>query len=611
MNSNIPKSLSILEQRIRSAPHKPGIYRMVGSDKEILYIGKAKDLKKRLKQYSNFNKLSYRIKIMVSQISDIETIQTTSEIEALILELNLIKTEKPKYNILLTDDKTFPYIYISTHDSYPRIYSTRNKNLEGKYFGPYAGAFDVHTTIDLLKKSFLIRGCTNSEFRSRTKPCLEYQIKRCSAPCVKYISEMSYKSLVSDAMNFLKGKNLQIKQNLINQMEDASKKMSYETAAILRDRIKALTTIISKQSVSDHNLDSSDVVVVSQIQNKVMIEVCFFRNGLNHGSQKFFPKNSKEYSNREILTEFIKQFYGAHNLVKEIITNEEVLDKENIISLFKTQYDKHVKFTTPKTGRKKEILDFIISNINLENEEKLRDVDNNEKTHQKLAEIFDLDKTPNKIELFDNSHISGKHAIGAMVVVSQQGFLKTLYRKFNIKSVLSAGDDYAMLKEVLFRRYSKLKQDDPNNKNGSWPDLILIDGGKGQAKIASQVLSYLDISIPFFCIAKGKERNKGKERFCNIEKDYFVINNKEILYYLQRVRDEVHRFVITSHRKKRDKNSISSELDTIPGIGTKRKKILLQHFGSVAKIKAMSAKDLQSAPTISENIAKIIKEYLH
>lgn len=610
MNLNITKALAIIKNTILATPNVPGIYRMLGEGEKILYIGKAKNLKNRLKQYSNFDKLSYRTKLMVSHITNIETIQTNSEIEALILELNLIKTEKPKYNILLTDDKTFPYIYFNTNHQYPAIHTTRNKNLKGKYFGPYVGAFDVHNTVDLLKKSFLIRSCTDRDFQSRTRPCLEYQIKRCSAPCVNYITKDDYSKLLSEVINFLEGKNPTIKHDLIKKMALASKNQQYEMAAILRDRIKALTTISAKQSVSDKNLDSSDVIVIDRYAQYIIIKICFFRNGLNHGYQTFSPKNSVDYSNQEVLTEFIKQFYGHHNLVKEIITNEDILEKDILTNFFKIHYGKKVTFINPKRGNKKNILDFVKQNTKLALEKKMTNLEHNRILHQKLTNIFKLQTIPNKIELFDNSHISGTHAVGAMVVVTKQGFRKDLYRKFNIKSDISKGDDYSMLREVLLRHYSKMKKNDPDNKHNSWPDLVLIDGGKGQAKIASQVFSHLNLAIPYFCIAKGKERNKGKERFCNMYNDYFYINDQEALHYLQRIRDEVHRFVITAHRTKRNKKTLTSELDLIPDIGPKRKKLLLQHFGSIAKIKAASHTDLQTVPTINENIAKSIKKYL-
>ena len=630
--------LSVLLKVIANAPEQSGVYQMIAKNKKILYIGKAKNIKNRLKQYSNIKALTTRIQRMVMQIHNINLITTDTEVEALILELNLIKTARPKYNILLLDDKSFPYIYLDTTHKYPSIYATRNKDMKGKYFGPYTGSCDVYNVLNLLKKSFLIRGCSDHEFASRTTACLEYQIKRCSAPCVSYISAKEYKNLVSETIKFLSGKNNNIKQKLIADMKIASEQQLYDKAIIFRDRIKAINNINAKQSVTDNKLKNSDVIVIGNMGDKIIIEIFFFRNGFNNGNHNFFPKNPLESSQSEILSEFIKQFYNNINIVDEIITNIEINDKENIINMFAKQYQRKISLITPKKGKKKAIIDFALKNMHFTLKQKITNqinpiknniynplsniIKNNSLQKQaagqdlphhimqeKLATAFKLKATPKKIELFDNSHISGAHAVGAMVVVTQQGFAKNLYRKFNIKSDIAAGDDYAMLYEVLFRRYSRLIKEDPNNSNNTWPDLILIDGGKGQASIAHEVFERLNINIDFFCIAKGKERNKGKERFCNYEQDYFTISDQSLLYYLQNIRDEVHRFVITAHRVKRTKNTLTSQLDDIPNIGNKRKKSLLEYFGSVKKIKSASIEELCKAPNISNNIANIIKKY--
>jgi len=602
--------LENLKNSLTNLPTSAGVYRMIGQNNKILYVGKAKNIKKRVTSYTKFNKLPNRLKQMVSEIKKVEIVKTDSEIEALILELNFIKTLKPAYNIMLKDDKTYPYIYFNAEHDYPGIYKYRGERTKkGTYFGPYVGGYDVNKTIDLLKKSFLLRSCSNHDFNNRDKPCLEYQIKRCSAPCVNYIDKSDYAKLLAESYDFLNGKTAEVREQLSKKMEQASTRMDYERAAELRDRIKAISTITAKQDISDHSLNDSDIYVVLSEDSTVIIEQFIFRNGFNHGNQHFFPKNTDGLSDSEILTEFIKQYYGPHNLVKEIICNCKIENHTKLAEAFAKQYGKKTKFITPKTGRKNKILDFVLQNAKYHLEQKLNSKNRNLKYHTKLQKILALPDIPQKIEVFDNSHISGTSAVGAMIASDLHGFDKNNYRKFNIKSA-NSGDDYDMLREVLFRRYSRLINEDPDNQNKSWPDLILIDGGKGQATIAAEIFSELKLTIPFFCIAKGEFRNKGQERFCNNFTDYFKVEEQDVLYYLQRIRDEAHRFVIETHRKKRAKTVTKSELDNIPGIGPRKKQELLKYFGSVAKIKAASVEDLAKVPGINLKLAEMLLDLL-
>lgn len=602
--------LEILEQYVKDLTDSAGVYRMIGDNEQILYVGKAKNLKKRVTSYCKFSKLPNRLKKMVSEIKKIEIVKTDSEIEALILELNLIKTLKPIYNIMLRDDKTYPYIYFSTHHDYPAIYSYRgHKKSKGKYFGPFVGGYDVEKTVNLLKKSFLIRSCSDNEFKNRTKPCLEYQIKRCSAPCVNYITKEDYQKLLKETYNFLTGKKNDVREKLILAMEEASKKYDFERAAILRDRIKAIKNITAKQDIADHKLVDTDAFAIIRQNSTVIIEHFIFRNGFNNGNQHFFPKNIDGLELEEILTNFIKQYYHKENIVKEIITNIELEESKNLAAVFFKEYQCKTQIINPKLGRKKKVLNFIEINAKYHLEKKTKNHNKNLTHHQKIQKIFKLDKTPNKIEVFDNSHISGTNSVGAMIVSDLNGFNKNCYRKFNIKFAHKA-DDFDMLREVLQRRYTRLISEDPDNKNNSWPDLIIIDGGKGQASIAAKIFAQLNLSINFFCIAKGEFRNKGLERFCNHLTDYFSITHKETLYYLQRIRDEAHRFAIETHRKKRNKSSLSSQLDQIPGIGPKKKQDLLKYFGSVANIRSASKEDLAKVKNINITLAEKLLEFL-
>ncbi|MBT4989510.1 MAG: excinuclease ABC subunit UvrC [Rickettsiales bacterium] len=605
--------LQILKNIVNQASSDPGVYRMIDISGNILYVGKARNLKNRLASYIKLEQLTRRLQQMVLSINDIEIIATKSEKEALLLEANLIKTLNPKYNIRLKDGKTFPYIYLSTKDDFPGIYKYRgNKDKKGKYFGPFANIYDVSKIIDLLKQSFLIRGCSDSDFKLRKRPCLEYHIKRCSAPCVDLLSKSDYQKQINQADRFLSGDAHKIRQELIEQMDRASSDEDYEQATLIRDRIKAINTVLERQNITDLDIKDFDVVAFVELNKQYIAEVFFYRNGISYGNKAIMLEYADNFDKNEIYEYFFKKFYNGSDIPKTILTNIQLENEQMISELLSEIRGSNVTIEYPKIGNKKQLLDIVIRNAKMALVNKLKVKYDIDKIYQDLKEIFGLIRVPSRIELYDNSHMSGTYPVGALISVNKEGFDKANYRIFNIANDMAKGDDYAMLYEVLTRRFKRLIKEDPDNQMRSWPDLILIDGGKGQATIAKQVFKELDIpDFPFFCIAKGKERNKGKERFCNDQRDYFTISEKSVLYYIQTIRDEVHRFVISKLRKKRDKASVKSDLDNIMGIGPKKRHALIQHFGGIDIIKNAPITDLAKVKGISLDIAKTIFKYFH
>lgn len=603
-------SVEVIRQTVRTAPKSFGVYRMLSKADKVLYVGKAKNLQDRLSSYLQLKNLSKRIQKMVLQTAKVEIIIVPSETEALLLEANLIKTLHPIYNIRLRDDKSFPYIFINNRHQYPGLYKVWRKTEKGQYFGPFAAGYDMHKIIDLLRKSFFIRSCKDAEFNRRTRPCLEYDIKRCSGPCVNKVSQEDYGKLLQGVTDFLSGRNTEIREELALRMQEESEKLNFEQAAILRDRIKSINSILSKQDVTDVKLKDFDIIALASISGLFALQVFFYRGGISYGNQVFFPKADQEETEVDVLEQFLKQFYLTRPLPSHLLISHELPEQYELELAFSKLADKKVTIQMPKLGKRRELLAFALENAKQALTRKQDEQSSLIEIYYKIKKEFGLSKIPEKIEVYDNSHIQGDYAIGAMITASREGFLKQSYRKFNIENQQVKGDDYAMLKEVLIRRFSRLLADDKDRKN--WPDLIFIDGGKGHATIAKEAFSLLGIpDFPFFCVAKGKERNKGKERFCNDKLNYFVIRDRDLLYYLQRIRDEVHRFAITSHRQKRAKSISKSELDVIPGIGPQKKKQLLSHFGSLANIKSSSLIDIEKAPGINSKLAKVIFEHLH
>jgi len=586
--------MSYLQEMIKQAPQDPGVYRMIGKNEEVLYVGKAKNLSRRLYDYSLFNQLVPRIRKMLLELERLEIIITSSEKEAIILEASLIKSLKPKYNILLKDDKSMPYILIRLDHEYPQIIRIRGNQIgklyyKGKIFGPFASNYDVQHTIEYLQKIFLIRNCADPVFATRKRPCIEYQIKRCSAPCVGKISAQDYQKLVKQAEDFLSGKNRGLQEELAQLMQQASENMEYEKAAMYRDRIKTLNYIQGKYS-SIANLHHHDVIALARTDGMCCIQVFFIRHGQNYGNKVFFPENIDELSDEEILEDFLAIFYKDVEYPKEIILSHEVskAHKELIGS----------KFTIPKLGDKKNTLDFVMNNAKKALEQKIAYQSKNKIFHEKMAEMFNLKRVPEKIEVYDNSHLMGNYTTGAMIVASNDGFEKRKYRLFHAKGI-HAGDDYGMMKEVLERRFKK----------GEFADLMIIDGGKGQLKVALDV--FKDVDLDIIAISKSENRNAGKERIHFASGEFITLDNHDMVaQYLQRLRDEAHRFAITNYRKQHNKDLTKSSLDSITAVGPRRKEALLNHFGGVKQIKEASVQEIAKVKGFSLALAQIVKNSL-
>ena len=611
--------IQIIDKTTTFLQNKPGIYHMKGSQGKTLYIGKAKNLKKRVKSYLRQNQLSIRMQRMISLIKSIETVTTNSEAEALLLESNLIKKLKPPFNILLRDDKSFPYILIRNDHKWPQLLKYRGQRIKkGHYFGPFPSTKDVNETIVTLEKAFLLRTCTDNTFRNRKRPCLLHQIKRCSAPCVNLISHKEYSSLVKETVSFLSGKNQTIQEKLGIAMQSASENKEYEKAAVYRDRIKALRQVQILRRSSIDEIEDIDILAGLQKGGITCIQVSFFRDGSNYGSKSYFPKHGSDEKVEDVLAAFISLFYASHPMPKKIYVNHKLQDPRLLEQAMKIRKGKKIHLMFPRKGEKRNMI------LRLEDEakealaKKLSRIESNKISLERIVEIFKLDKTPERIEVYDNSHIAGSEPVGGMIVANKEGFVKKEYRKYNIGKITPllkqrTSDDYAMFREVLTRRFKRILTEDPDRASKSWPDLILIDGGQGHLSVALKTLRDLKIkNIPMVAMAKGLKRNEGKERFFSSNGKTFSLDPKSpTLYYLQRLRDEAHRFAITSHRQKRSKSLYKSELDKISGVGLKRKKILLQYFGSLQGISEAKILDLKKINGINRKTAEMIFNHFH
>lgn len=609
----VEKGALTIKKYVKNLEEKPGVYRMIDKDGEILYIGKAKNLKKRVSNYTNPNRLTIRLQRMVSMTEVMEFIITESEIEALLLESNLIKKHLPKFNILLRDDKSFSYIKITRHHPFPQITKHRGaKTSKDDYFGPFPSANAVNKTIIALQKAFLLRNCEDTTFKIRTRPCLQYQIKRCTAPCVEKVTQADYKRQVDDACDFLRGKSHHIKEDLAAKMHIASKALDYELAARFRDRIKALSAIQAHQNINIEGLGDADVIALYREGARSCIQIFFFRAGSHFGNRAYFPKHTDDANDDEIIAAFLGQFYTNHFPPSQLILNIQSKEKSLIEKALSKEADKSIKLITPSRGTKKELLQNAYENA----KQALHRKQNESMSHQKLLKDlqkeFDLPTLPNRIETYDNSHIQGTHPIGAMIVTNDEGFHKAAYRKFNIRSKKVTNDDYAMMAEVLKRRFSGTLSSD-EKKDNNFPNLIIVDGGRGQLNIALKTLHDLNIkNIPVLSIAKGADRNAGNETFyLNNNTPLKLKPESPLLYFIERLRDEAHRFAIGTHRARREKQIYKSPLDGIAGIGAMRKKALLQHFGSAKAVEAASLQDILKVEGISQSIAKKIYDYFH
>jgi len=602
----------VIKRYVAQLPHLPGVYRMIDSEGVVLYVGKAKHLKNRVANYVNVGALNTRLQRMVSHTASLEIITTRSEAEALLLEANLIKKHMPRYNILLRDDKSFPYIFLSGDHPYPRIGKHRGaKSGKGKYFGPFVSAAAVNEAIVHLQKAFLLRPCSDSIFKNRTRPCLQYQIKRCSAPCVNKISIEDYAKLTEQAENFLKGKSREVQDELTRQMQELSLKMLFEKASVIRDRIQAMNQIQRGQTISAQGIGDADVVALARDRGMACIQLFSFRSGRNYGNKSYFPQHTMDRSDSDIISTFIGLFYQTQPVPPTILVShllDEMTLLEDALKLH-TQYK--VEIVMPLRGNKRDVVEEAARNAREALARHLAVHVSQREVVKKLRDVMGMEEAPERIEIYDNSHISGTNAVGAMVVASREGFTKNAYRTYNIKSTeLVPGDDYGMMREVLTRRFKRLQEEDiPANR----PDLVFIDGGAGHLKVAQQVFEELGVNgICLAAVAKGVDRNAGREWIHQPGKEPFQLPvDDPVLHYIQRLRDEAHRFAIGTHRNKRSKNMQVSALDEIPSIGGVRKKALLQHFGSVRELSGASVEDIANVPGISKAMAQMLYDYFH
>ena len=608
---SIEKGKDIIRKKLINLTNNPGIYKMLSDKNEILYVGKAKNIPNRLKSYVSESNLPIRTERMLSLTRKLETTTTTNESEALLLEANLIKKHKPRFNILLRDDKSFPYIFIGQEDKWPQLTKLRGKkNRDGHYFGPFASVGSANWTIKILQKIFLLRVCDDTVFKNRDRACILYQIRRCSAPCVGKIEEENYKNLVGDAVDFISGKSKRIQKNLSAEMEKASEDLDYEKAAILRDRIKALTQIQSSQKINQTNLIEADVISVFKESGKTCVQVFFFRSKQNWGNQAYFPKHDPDEKEEKILSSFLGQFYENKTVPKLVLLNMEINEKTLLENTYSKREKKEIIIKKAITKDEKIVSDMARKNAKQALTQKILETESNSKLIDKLSDKFNLNFNVNLIEVYDNSHTQGSDSVGALISFGKEGFVKKRYRKFNIKSEIVKGDDYGMMKEVLNRRFVRALKDE--NTNMTLPDLILIDGGKGQYSVSREVLNDLGLhELPIIAIAKGKNRNAGDETFFHKDKIIKFKKNDPTLFFLQRLRDEAHRFAISTHRAKRRKNLSKSLLDQISGIGRGRKRALLNHFGSARSVESASFEDLKAVDGIEEKVAKKIHDFFH
>ena len=601
----------VIKKELPLITKSPGVYRMINHKGDILYVGKAKNLPNRLKSYVSEKNQIIRTERMLSQTHKIEITTTSNESEALLLEANLIKKFKPKFNILLKDDKSFPFIYIGNKNKWPQLTKHRGKkDKDGFYFGPFASAGSANWTIKMIQKIFQLRVCDDTVFKNRTRPCILYQIKRCSGPCVGYIDENEYKKTVEDAIKFVSGKSRKIQINLSEQMEKASEELDFEKAAILRDRIKSLNIIQSSQRINEANLVEADVIAGYKESGKTCVQVFFYRSKQNWGNQAFFPKHDPDESLKDIINSFVAQFYENKSVPKSIILSEDIKEKSLLEKTLSQKEKKDINISVARKGSKLKVINQAIKNAKDDLNRKLYESQNNKELFEEVSKKFNLETNINLIEVYDNSHIQGTNSVGALITYGDEGFIKKRYRKFNIKIQKNEQDDYGMMKEVLNRRFKRAIQEKDNFL--SFPDLILVDGGKGQYSVARDAMNELGLhDIPIIAIAKGKYRNSGNEKFFHNGKEYKFQKNDPTLFFLQRLRDEAHRFAVSAHRAKRKKSISKSLLDQIDGIGSIRKRALLNHFGSARAVESASIDEINSVEGVEEKVAKKIYNFFH
>ena len=638
------RGLAYLKAQVKTLPHQPGVYRMFNAAGESLYVGKARYLARRVTSYTQPNRLSNRLVQMVAETVHLEITVTTSEVEALLLEANLIKRLRPRYNILLKDDKSFAHILLTTQHGFPQMTKYRGaQKRDGVYFGPFASAGAVNRTLSALSRAFLLRTCTDAMFDSRSRPCLQYQIKRCSAPCVGYVSEADYADQVTEARAFLSGRSDDIQRGYAAAMQAASDELEFETAAIWRNRIRALTAIQANQDINLQGLIDADIIAVHRFGGLSAVQIFFIRGGANFGNTAFFPKyqdglktgehpedgpedrpeadtqtnTETDTGDGDVIAAFISQFYDDR-LPPKLILVSALPDEAGLLAEALSVSAGHkVELSRPQRGTRRKLVDMALRNAEEALSRKLADTSSQARLLGGVAELFDMDGPPHRIEIYDNSHIHGAHAVGGMVVAGPDGFMKSAYRKFNMKEDgahgVTDGDDFAMMRQMIFRRFERALKEDPGRETTNWPDLLLVDGGRGQLNAVTGVMAELGLDdICVVGVSKGPDRNAGREQFHMAGRDTFTLPHSDpVMHYLQRLRDEAHRFAIGSHRARRTKQSFKNPLDGVPGIGPRRKKALLAHFGSARSVARAGVRDLQAVDGVSAALAQAIYDWFH
>ena len=611
---DLDAGIKAIRNVLKTLPSRPGVYRMQDARGDVLYVGKARVLKNRVTSYTQVAKLPKRLQRMVAQTRGMTIVTTRTEAEALLLEAQLIKRFRPAYNVLLRDDKSFPFILLREDHPYPQVRKHRGaRRIKGQYYGPFASAGSVTSTLNALQKLFLLRSCTDGFFATRSRPCLLYQIRRCSAPCVGRISEADYADLVGDAKLFLAGKSTGVQARLGKQMAEAAEKQDFELAAVYRDRLRALTYVQGSQTVHAEGLGDADIFALACKAGQMCIQAFFIRGGQNWGHRSFFPAHTADVPEDEVLTDFLMQFYEEVPPPKRILLDRDIAESALVAEALSERAERKVEIERPQRGSRRRLMDQARRNAEEALERRMAETTTQARVLRELAETFELTEPPNRIEVYDNSHIMGTNATGAMIVAGPEGFRKNNYRKFNIKSA-QTNDDFGMMREVLQRRFARLEKDDPDRTQGDWPDLILIDGCKGQLNAVLDIMEDQGVSdVPVVGVAKGPHHGReGREVFhLPGGREITLPTNSALLFYLQRLRDEAHRFAIGTHRAKRAKSLTTSTLDEVPGIGPNRKRALLMHFGTARAVKSAALDDLERAPGISKAMARQLYDYFH
>ncbi len=611
----IAKGVAVIEAALVNIPFSPGVYRMLDANGDALYVGKARNLKRRVTSYTQIGRLPERLRRMVSETVSMETITTHTEAEALLLEANLIKRLKPRFNIVLRDDKSYPWLMLTEDHPFPQISKHRGAHVrKASYWGPFASAWAVNQTVTAMQRVFLLRSCTDSVFASRTRPCLLLQIKRCSAPCVGRVDDEAYGKLVGQAKAFLSGKATTVQKELATEMEQAAEALEFERAAAVRDRLRGLTFVQGSSVINPASLTDADVIVAWQIAGQTCVQVFFVRGGRNNGNRAFYPTHTKAEEGPEVLAAFIGQFYDDKPPPPLLLVNQELTERDLIAEALSLKAGRKVEIARPQRGEKLAVVQHAETNAREALERKLAETAGQGKLLQGVAELFKLPSTPQRIEVYDNSHIMGTNPYGVMIVAGAEGFMKGAYRKYGIRGPMAPGDDFAMMREMLQRRFGRaLKERAENDAATDWPDLLLIDGGAGQLSAVRDILNDLGVhDVALVAIAKGPDRNAGREWLHTEGMEPFQLPPQDpVLYFLQRLRDEAHRFAITTHRAGRSKAITQSELDEIEGIGPARKRALLNHFGSARGVKMAGLADLEAAPGISRETANRVYAHFH